>query len=172
MYLLDTFLEKPQGEGQIDSPLSLFCSSLSLQYKFSLVDLKYLIHLLILYLSLYHQSRFLNSHQPLEYTTLYLSLSLPMTRCASYNTDLASNSNISKTVRVNIAFTRNFLKKYLIRFLMISRLIDFALVVLLLLILKVCGMTGIPKIVFFNFLGLKGLNKIKKIKTIQNFLRL
>ena len=36
------------------------------------------------------------------------------------------NCNISKTVRVNIAFTRAIFKEYLIRFLMIPRLIDFA----------------------------------------------
>ena len=40
-----------------------------------------------------------------------LTLSLPVTRCAGHNTDLPSNSNISKTVRVNIAFT--FLKSIL-----------------------------------------------------------
>ena len=44
---------------------------------------------------------------------------------------VASNSNISKTVGINIAFfTRPFFKKYSISFLIICRLIDFALVVL------------------------------------------
>ena len=33
-----------------------------------------------------------------------LTLSLPVTRCAGHSTDLHSNSNISKTVRVNNAF--------------------------------------------------------------------
>ena len=33
-----------------------------------------------------------------------LTLSLPVTHCASHITDLTSNSNISKTVRVTIAF--------------------------------------------------------------------
>ena len=40
------------------------------------------------------------------------------------------NCNISKTVRVNIAFTSAIFKEYLIKFLMIPRLIDFALVFL------------------------------------------
>ena len=38
--------------------------------------------------------------------------------------------NISITVRVNIAFISTFFKEHLIRFLMISRLIDFASVIL------------------------------------------
>ena len=37
------------------------------------------------------------------------------------------NCNIPKTVRVNIAFTSAIFKEYLIKFLMIPRLIDFAL---------------------------------------------
>ena len=37
------------------------------------------------------------------------------------------NCNISKTVRVNIAFTSAIFKEYLIRFLMIPILISFAL---------------------------------------------
>ena len=37
------------------------------------------------------------------------------------------NCNISETVRVNTAFTREIFKVYLIRFLMIPRLIGFAL---------------------------------------------
>ena len=47
---------------------------------------------------------------------LSLTLSLPVTRCASHNTDLASSSNISKTrVRVNFAFKKTFFKEYSIR---------------------------------------------------------
>ena len=49
-------------------------------------------------------------------------------------------------VRVNIALTQKFFKEYLIRFLMIFRLIDFALV-----IFKVCEIIGISKIEFFSF---------------------
>ena len=45
------------------------------------------------------------------------------------NTDLSLSSNISKAVTVNLAFIVPFLKKKK-SFLMISRLIDFALVVL------------------------------------------
>ena len=59
-----------------------------------------------------------------------LTLSLPVPHWVGDNTDLLSNSSISKTVRVNIAFTRTFLKEYSISFLMISRTIDSALVVL------------------------------------------
>ena len=43
--------------------------------------------------------------------------------------DLPSSRNISETVRVNIAFTRTVFKEYSIRFLMMSRLIDFAVAV-------------------------------------------
>ena len=58
---------------------------------------------------------------------------------------------------------------------MISRLIDFALVVLKLLMFKVCGIIGISKIEFFNFSGTERVkqNKIKKNKkTVQNLLSL
>ena len=37
-------------------------------------------------------------------------LSLPVSRWAGHNTDLPSDSNISKTLRVNIAFAEHFLK--------------------------------------------------------------
>ena len=72
-----------------------------------------------------------------------------MTRRVGHNTDLPSNSNISKTVRVNISFTRKFFREYSITFLMIS--IDFGLVVLQLLMFKVCGIIGISKIKLFSF---------------------
>ena len=61
---------------------------------------------------------------------LPLTLSLSRTRCASPNTDLHSNSNISKTAIVKIVLKKKFLKEYSISFLLILRLIDFALVVL------------------------------------------
>ena len=48
-----------------------------------------------------------------------LTLSLPVPRCAGDNTDLPSDSNISKMVRVNIAFTEAFFKEYSISFLMV-----------------------------------------------------
>ena len=48
---------------------------------------------------------------------------------------------------------RTFLKEHSISFLMVCRLIDFALVVLQLLMFKVCGIIGISKIQFFNFSG-------------------
>ena len=82
-----------------------------------------------------------------------LTLSLPVPRWAGHNTDLPSDSNISKTVRVNIAFAATFFKEYSTSFLMVCRLIDFALVVLKLLMFKVCVIIGISKIKFFNFFG-------------------
>ena len=54
----------------------------------------------------------------------------------------------------------NVFKAYLISFLMISKLIDFALVVLQLLVFKVRRIIGISKIVFFIFFGTEGSNKI------------
>ena len=71
-----------------------------------------------------------NTDHPLLCSTFHLTLSLPVTRCAGHNTDLPSNSNISKTVRVNIALVGTFARKYSLCFLMISRLTDFSTVVL------------------------------------------
>ena len=70
-----------------------------------------------------------NNHDPCL-QCLLLTLSLPVTHCADHNNDLSSNNNISKMVRVNIAFKATFLKLIFISFLMIPRLIDFTLVVL------------------------------------------
>ena len=49
------------------------------------------------------------------------TLSLPTTHCASDNTDLPSNKNISKTVTFSCTFTTKVLKEYLIKFLSIPR---------------------------------------------------
>ena len=87
-----------------------------------------------------------------------LTLSLPVPLSAGDNTDLPSDSNISKTVRVKIAFTRRLFKEYSTSFLMVCRLIDFALVVLRLLMFKVCGSIGISKIEFFNYSGNERVN--------------
>ena len=54
-------------------------------------------------------------------------------------------------MRVNTAFTQTFLKELSISFLVISRLLDVALVILYLLMFKICGIIGISKIVFYNF---------------------
>ena len=78
-----------------------------------------------------------------------LTISLPIPRWAGDNADLTSDINISKMVGVSIAF----LKEYSISFLMVCRLVDFALVILELLMFKVCGIIGISKIEFFNFSG-------------------
>ena len=96
----------------------------------------------------------------LKSTLNLLTLSLQVNRCAGHNTDQAWNSNISKMVGVNIAFTRTFFKEHQTSFLMISRLIDFAVVVLQLLIFKVCGIIGISKIVLFDFSGMKELRSL------------
>ena len=62
---------------------------------------------------------------------IVLALSLTDTRCVVHDTDLPWNSNISKTVRVDIAIIKKkIFKEYLIRFLIVSRFIDLALVVL------------------------------------------
>ena len=58
-----------------------------------------------------------------------------------------------------------FLKEYLISFLMVFRLIDFALVVLKLRMFKVCGITGISKIEFFN------LFRTERVKPNQKKIR-
>ena len=89
-----------------------------------------------------------------------LTVSLPVLRWAGGNTDLPLGSNISKTLRVNIAFAATFLKEYSTSFLMVCRLIDFALVVLKLLMFKVCVIIGISKIEIFNFSALKRLRRI------------
>ena len=92
----------------------------------------------------------------------------PFTPCASHNTDLPSKNSISKTVKVNIAFKRKCFEEYSINFLMISRLIDFALVVLQLFMFKMCGIIGISKIVFFSFSGIERVKQTqKKLKTAQ-----
>ena len=53
---------------------------------------------------------------------------------------------------------RKIFKEYSISFLMVCRLIDFALVVLKLLMFKVCVIIGIFKIEFFNFPGTEKVN--------------
>ena len=94
-----------------------------------------------------------NSEYFFWFFTETLTLLFPVPRCAGDNTDLHSNSNISKTIRVNIAFTTTFFKEYSINFLMVCRFIDFAHVVLTLLMFKVCGIIGISKTEVFNFSG-------------------
>ena len=86
----------------------------------------------------------------------------PFAPCAlpGHNTNLPSDSNIWKTVRVNIAFSWIFLKEYSTSFLMVCRLIDIALVVLKLLMFNVCEIIGISKIEFFNFLGNERVNLV------------
>ena len=54
-------------------------------------------------------------------------------------------------VRVNIAMASTFFKEYSTRFLVVCRLIDFAVVVLKFLMFKVCVIIGISKTEFFRF---------------------
>ena len=75
----------------------------------------------------------------------------PFALASGANTDLPSNSIISKTIGVTIAFTRKYFKECSINFLMIRRMIDFTLVVFYLLMFKICGMIGFLKIMFFKF---------------------
>ena len=92
---------------------------------------------------------------------------------AVHSTDLPLGSNVSKTVRVNVAFALTFLKEYSTSFLMVGRLIDFALVVLKLLMFKLFVIIGISKIEFFNFSGTERVKQNQKdLKAIQNLLRL
>ena len=99
-----------------------------------------------------------------------LTLSLPVSRWAGANTNLPSNSNIWKTVRVNITLTE---PEYLISSVKITRLINFAIVVLRLLTFKVCGIIVISKIEFLKFFCTKRIKQNQKnLKTIRNFLSL
>ena len=81
----------------------------------------------------------------------FLALLLPVTHCAGHNSDLPSNSNISKSVRANTVFIQRFLNGYLISFLLIPRLIGFSLIILKLSMFKVYGIIRISKIEFFIF---------------------
>ena len=56
-----------------------------------------------LHASLYHQ-------EYCQYQKYLLALSLPVPRCAVDDTELHSDSNISKEVRVNIALRGRFLR--------------------------------------------------------------
>ena len=81
-----------------------------------------------------------------------------MPRWAGDNTDLPSDSNISKTVRETLPLQEHFFKEHSASFLMVCKLIDFASVFLKLLMFKVGGIIGISKIGFFNFSGTKRVN--------------
>ena len=79
---------------------------------------------------------------------------LPVPRRAGDNADLPSDSNVSKMVRANIAFTKHIFKRMfneLSNGMQVDRLWT---VVLKLFMSKVCGIIGISKI---------ELNKIRKM---------
>ena len=98
---------------------------------------------------------------------------LPLRRWAAHNTHLPSDRNIPETLRINTVFAPARFKEYSRSFLMVLRLIDFALVVFKLLMFKPCVITGISKIQVFNFSGTERVKQNqKKFKTIQNLLSL
>ena len=108
-----------------------------------------------------------------RYYLICLTISLPVTLWMGHNTDLPSESNISKKIRVNIPFAQTFFKEYSISFLMVCRLIDFAHVTLTLLVFKVCVIVGIPKIEVFDFCGTERVKQNQKsLKIAQNLLNL
>ena len=93
------------------------------------IKLKTIQNLLSLYDN-YFSSRYNKCQTFFWIFTEFLTLS-PAENCwAVHDTDLASNSNIFKMVRVNIAIVEKFFKMYLISFLIISRFIIFPLLVL------------------------------------------
>ena len=75
----------------------------------------------------------------------------PRTLLGRWSFHFPSNSIISKTVIINLAFARTFYKEYSINFLMVYSLIDSVLVVLNLLRIKVCGIISVSIIEIFNF---------------------
>ena len=86
------------------------------------------------------------------------------------NTNQPPNRNILIKVKVNIAFTRTFFKRYSRSFLNIFRLIYFALVLLQLLMLNLCAIIGIWKMEFFKFgctKRFKGKQHLKNPSLVQ-----
>ena len=104
--------------------------------------------------------------QPLKGLKWYglLTLSLPGTRCVGPNTDRHSNSDITKTVRVNIVLTRMFFKVYSISFLIICRWETLFLSFSSYWFLNSVELLESQNLSFSIFLVLKGLNKIMKKK--------
>ena len=115
--------------------------------------------LLLIKLLIYH--RLIGSTCILLFYVLILQL--PITSWVGDSTNLPSNSNISKTVKVNIAFLQIFFEEYLIRFLMVY-VSTIGLVVLNLLMFKVNEIIRISKINFFNFSGTEGVKQNQKIQ--------
>ena len=93
------------------------------------------------------------------FVTWLLTLLFLVPRWAVDNTDLPLGRNISQAVNVKIVFTRTFFKEFSISFLMVCKLIDFALAVLKLLMFKFCGIIGISKIEFDSYSGTERVNK-------------
>ena len=86
-----------------------------------------------------------------------LTLSFLVLCWASNNTDLHSNSNISKKWHW-ILSSNTFFYEYWLSFLMISGLMGLTLVVLYLLMFKIYRIIGISKIESFNFFGTESVN--------------
>ena len=116
---------------------------------------------------------FLSNQENQCMTHFNSTLLLFVPRWEGDNTNLPSDSNISKTVRVNIVFTTKFSKEYSTSFLMVCSLVDFVLVVLKLFMFEDSGIIGISKNEFFNFSGtVRAKQNEKYLKTIQNLLSL
>ena len=102
-----------------------------------------------------------NTDHPLLCCVFHLTFSLPVTCSVSHNTNQFLVNGESKH-----CLQKALSKEYLTSFLMISRLIDFAFVVLQLLMFKVCGIIELSKNEFFDFSGTERVkqnkNKIKK----------
>ena len=70
----------------------------------------------------------------------------------------ARNSRKILDLFQRVQWPRTFFEEYSIRFLIVCKLINLALVVLKFLMFKVCGIIGISKIEFFNFSGTERVN--------------
>ena len=91
---------------------------------------------------------------------------LPLLRGTGDNTNITLNSNISKTVLVNVAFTITFVRRYSISY---DIQVDFQFMVLYLLMLKVYEIIRISKIKFFNFTETERVQHILKSALFVSF---
>ena len=91
-------------------------------------------------------------------TLTYLATSLPVPRWAGDTFDLPSKSNISNAVGINFAFTKTYLKEFLIGSLIIYRSTTFYLWSSNYWYLKFVELMASQKLIFSIFPVLKGLN--------------
>ena len=101
---------------------------------------------------------------PIFVTLRVLTLLLPVPTGRLMFRSFFEQEYLQNGKRTFIFFTRMFFKEYLISILMVSRVIDFTLVILKFMF-EVCGINGIPKI---NFSGTQRVIQNRNIlKTIQ-----